>query len=394
MPPKRANIGRKTRKSQQTARARSNESQEERETRNDLTRERNSRSRSARSNEEVEEANSDGRVRMQRNRSERVRREDNIDSRRIRAANAINLERAAFRYNPTFDYNLHKSVNIGEMSVVCKFCKALSFETEPPGMCCASGKVKLPPLQSPPEPLRMLIAGQSAESRHFLDKIQTYNSAFQMTSFGATEIVRDNFMPTFKVITADGISNGLTDSEKRFLFETTETNSNFQIKGQVYHSIGSLLPMPDEKYKFLQIYFLGNNDEEITVRSRIGENMRRHIIAELRELLHEHNELVRLFITSIEKLISDDHKIVIRADKTPAGEHPGRYNAPTVDEVAIIIVGEQFEKRDIVLCRRNKNLQRVSETHRFYDALQYPLLFCRGEEGYHLNIMQINPATG
>lgn len=91
---------------------------------------------------------------------------------------------------------------------------------------------------------------------------------------------------------------------------------------------------------------------------------------------------------------SDNHKIVIRADKTPAGEHARRFNAPTIDDVAIVIVGEEFQSRDIVLHRRNNQLQRVSETHRSYDALQYPILFWQGQDGYHLNIKIINPLTG
>ncbi|GIY91362.1 hypothetical protein CEXT_192531 [Caerostris extrusa] len=40
------------------------------------------------------------------------------------------------------------------------------------------------------------------------------------------------------------------------------------------------------------------------------------------------------------------YKIVIRADKTPSGEHAGRFNAPTV-EVAIIMVGDPVDNRDI-----------------------------------------------
>jgi len=66
---------------------------------------------------------------------------------------------------------------------------------------------------------------------------------------------------------------------------------------------------------------------------------------------------------------SDNHRIVIRANKTPFGEHARRFNAPTIDEVAIVFVGEQFLSRDIVLHRRNEQLQRVSEFHRSYNAL-------------------------
>ncbi|XP_050065101.1 uncharacterized protein LOC126554025 [Aphis gossypii] len=91
---------------------------------------------------------------------------------------------------------------------------------------------------------------------------------------------------------------------------------------------------------------------------------------------------------------SDNHKIVIRADKTPAGQHTRRFNAPTIDEVAIVVVGENLESRDIVLRRRNDQLQRIKETHRSYDALQYPIIFWQGEDGYDFSIKMINPIAG
>ncbi|XP_008178216.1 uncharacterized protein LOC103307737 [Acyrthosiphon pisum] len=77
---------------------------------------------------------------------------------------------------------------------------------------------------------------------------------------------------------------------------------------------------------------------------------------------------------------SDNYKIVIKADKTPAGQHARRFNAPTIDEVAVVVVGENLESRDIVLHRRNDRLQRINETHRSYDALQYPIIFWQGSE--------------
>ncbi|GFW10564.1 helitron_like_N domain-containing protein [Trichonephila clavipes] len=72
---------------------------------------------------------------------------------------------------------------------------------------------------------------------------------------------------------------------------------------------------------------------------------------------------------------ADDYAVVIRADKRPVGQHERQFNAPTIDEVAIVIVGEEFESRDIILHRRSGDIQRVSKTHRSYDGLQYPILF-------------------
>lgn len=136
-------------------------------------------------------------IRVVINSNVRARRQTNV---------ALNAHRAPFHYNRTIDYSADHSVAIGWMSVVCPHCKALKYRNETPGVCCASHKVKLIPLIPPPEPLRSLLSGTGAHSKHLLTQIQNYNNCFQMTSFGATNVVRDNFMPTFKVIAIQSLT--------------------------------------------------------------------------------------------------------------------------------------------------------------------------------------------
>ena len=107
--------------------------------------------------------------------------------------------RLAFKYYPSDDYSLSRDVQIGIMSEICPYCKALEFNGETMGMCCASGKVKLPQLAAPPEPLKSLLTGYTSESDRILSNIWKYNSCFQMTSFGAQIEDQGHFMPTFKV---------------------------------------------------------------------------------------------------------------------------------------------------------------------------------------------------
>ncbi|XP_031634678.1 uncharacterized protein LOC116347980 [Contarinia nasturtii] len=276
-----------------------------------------------------------------------------------------NLNNEAFKYDKQIDYSLHPNVSIGKMDSLCLHCHALKFHKESPGMCCSNGKVVLPPLNDPPEPLRTFVSGTDPLSRHFQQNIRKYNSCFQMTSFGASEIVGANgYMPTFKV------------------------------QGQVYHTIGSLLPVPEEESKFLQIYFMGDYEKEIDQRCAVIKGMKREIVAHLQALFHEHNHLIQSFKVAMEQMPLNNCKVIIRADKAPTGEHERRFNVPTIDEVAVVIVGTEFEKRDIVIQKRDSSLQRVAETHRWYDALQYPLLFWQGEDGYHFQIKRIDPNTG
>ncbi|XP_076265190.1 uncharacterized protein LOC143199329 [Rhynchophorus ferrugineus] len=234
--------------------------------------------RSNRTAQERDDGNERERIRISQTREARARHSTN---------NRASLNPAAFSYDVSIDYSNYQCVVIGSMNLVCSHCKALKYKNEANGLCCANGI--------------------GTDSIHFLIHIQQYNNCFQMTSFGATNAVRENFMPTFK------------------------------IQGQIYHRAGSLLPVSDSDNKFLQIYFMGNSPQEIDLRCAHNNLVKRSIVEQLQTLFHQHNQLIILFKTALDLMPSDNHKIVIRADKTPAGQHTRRFNAPTIDEVAIVV---------------------------------------------------------
>ncbi|XP_049823424.1 uncharacterized protein LOC126265582 isoform X2 [Aethina tumida] len=140
------------------------------------------------------------------------------------------------------------------MNSVCSHCKALKYKNEANGLCCANGI--------------------GTDSIHFLKNIQQYNNCFQMTSFGATNVVRENFMPTFK------------------------------IQGQIYHRAGSLLPVPASNYEFLQIYFMDNSQQEIDQRCAYNNLVKRPIVEQLQTFFHEHNQLIILFKSALDLMPS------------------------------------------------------------------------------------------
>ncbi|CAH0663696.1 unnamed protein product [Spodoptera exigua] len=266
----------------------------------------------------------------------------------------LNKEGSGFMYNVAINYAAYG--NIGALEEVCAHCQARKWKGKPNGMCCASGKVRLDSMQDPPDLLRVLLNGEHPKSSHFLKNIRAYNSAFQTTSFGANQIVEAGFMPTFNV------------------------------QGQVYHQIGSLLPT--DKPKFLQVYFISDFDEQANVRSRHIPNLDSGLVRGL-QILN-----VRIHMASVPENERNRFKFVISADRRPIAAHPGRYNAPTTNEVAVLLVDQECDKRDIVLRTHDDRLQRISETHRAYDSLQYPLMFCRGEDGYHFAHYNEDPQTG
>ncbi|MGD0510892.1 MAG: flagellar filament capping protein FliD, partial [Candidatus Micrarchaeaceae archaeon] len=171
----------------------------------------------------------------------------------------------------------------------------------------------------------------------------------------------------------------------------------FTVQGQVYHKIGSLLPLPNEEPKFLQIYFMGDSNEQARQRQQNIPNVKLDGVLALQEMLHACNPYVKLFKTALEHMTNNDLKVVIRADKTPAGEHERRFNVPTTNEVAILIVGNEFQPRDIVLHKRTPQgtfpLTRIADTNRAYDPLQYPILFPKGEDGYAFAVIQGHKVT-
>ena len=149
----------------------------------------------------------------------------------------------------------------------------------------------------------------------------------------------------------------------------------FEIQGQVYHTVGSLLPLPNECPRFLQIYFMGDDIAGAKHRCKTIPGVRNQIVFSLQDMLHNNNSYVTSLKSAMERMSNDEFRIVISANKIPEGEHERRLNAPFRNEVSILIVGHEFEKRYIILEKRSSGLIRIAETHRSYDSLQYPLIF-------------------
>ncbi|GFV18325.1 helitron_like_N domain-containing protein [Trichonephila clavipes] len=192
-------------------------------------------------------------------------------------------------------------------------------------MCCASGKVKLPELHSPPEPLSTFLSGCHVRS------ISCKTSASTITI--SNDIVRCNEHRARK-LHADG-----SESKGKFII----------MPDRFYHCRTQIT----SSFKFI---FMANSDEQIEQRCHYNAGTRREIVGALQGLFDQHNELVRLFKTAIQRMPADDYAVVIRADKRPVGQHERQFNAPTIDEVAIVIVGEEFESHDIILHRRSGDI--------------------------------------
>lgn len=101
--------------------------------------------------------------------------------------------------------------------------------------------------------------------------------------------------------------------------------------------------MPDDNPKFLQIYFIRSCEECVTIWCQYNFNEQadeKAIVILLDFFLENQNQLILMIKRVSPQLQNDNYQIVIKADKVPLGEHAGRFNAPTVDEAAVIMAGD------------------------------------------------------
>nr|KAJ0204427.1 hypothetical protein LSAT_V11C500276410 [Lactuca sativa] len=271
----------------------------------------------------------------------------------------------------------------GDQIVVCQICHAKLWTDESVrgkkkrntsySLCCGYGKVELPPLKEAPSSYKNLYHSVDSKSKHFMKNIRRYNSMFSFTSMG-----------------------GKVDST----INTGNAPYIFRISGQNYHSMGSLLPSSGCTPKFCQLYIY-DTDNEISNRSTsIGGTTRAssstsrsydlQIIEFLKVMLDSNNALVKSY-RMVRDNLHENPGANLKLRLIGKREQDGRtYNLPTSSEIAALIVGDicdSIEKRDIIVETSSGLLKRISELHPSYLALQYPLLFPYGDDGYRVDIL-------
>ncbi|GKD35170.1 hypothetical protein Tco_1250679 [Tanacetum coccineum] len=173
-------------------------------------------------------------------------------------------------------------------------------------------------MHNPAKLLMDLISGNHPKSNNFIDNIRRYNSMFSFTSIGAQQ------------------DTSVNQGHGAYCY---------RIQGQNYHRM-----------------------------------------AELRDILDTINPLVAQFRMAGERLVTatQENKYKLRLIGTRMRDNQ-QYNLPTASEVASLIVGDidsTTNDRDIILHMQECGIKRISELHPSYLALQYPLLFPYGEDGY------------
>ncbi|KAI8825559.1 uncharacterized protein EV422DRAFT_552812, partial [Fimicolochytrium jonesii] len=232
-------------------------------------------------------------------------------------------------------------------------------------LCCERGTVLLPPLPTTPATLCDLLTSNSPHAKKFREAIRSYNSSLAWTSLGAD------------------IDLSVTGTQGVY---------SFRVHGQICHHIGSLLPSEQQiatgkRPRFAQMYIYDTEHEAENRASHFdGKKPDINIIGELQHMLYEVNPYAHVY-RSVRNILAENPAIDISMrivlERTTDSR---RYNCPTADEVAAIMVGDGAEavsKRQVIVQKQGGGLQEISERHPAYMPLQYPLLFPHGEDGWH-----------
>ncbi|GKC39962.1 hypothetical protein Tco_1052346 [Tanacetum coccineum] len=157
--------------------------------------------------------------------------------------------------------------------------------------------------------------------------------------------------------------------------------------------MGSLLPVEGVPPMYAQLYFFDTRNE---IRNRMSafmsketpETVNQNIVSILIQMLEQTSAMAKSFRMAKEWCHSNsdvNFGLWLLSERTTTRQ----YNAPTVSEVAALIIndfGNGLPIRDIVVNKNNTGPQRISKLHPSYMALQYRLLFLYGEDGYHEKI--------
>ncbi|CAL1382226.1 unnamed protein product [Linum trigynum] len=268
-----------------------------------------------------------------------------------------------------------EAYELGPPSCTCVFCGAVMWpeectyatrsHTNPKfSLCCKQGKVKLPPRRNPPEFLKQLLESENPLSRHFRQFIRQYNGVFCFISLGGK------------------VDRNINDGRGVYVYS---------IGGQIYHSIGSLLPPEGQPPRFAQLYIHESTSElqsrlNVFSSDQTGNSLRPEIIEGLQEMFDQYNILVHTFRTARE-ILSEGSVQQMQLKLLAKRQQDGReYDLPTANDVAALIVddtGQDTFEPDIVVQYQSSKLERVSYYHPSLMALQYPILFPYGEDGWH-----------
>ena len=243
--------------------------------------------------------------------------------------------------------------------------------------CCRGGRISLPKNRPFPPPLCDLIRFNGGPaSNTFMKLIRQYNSMFAFTSLGVD------------------IDRSINTGRAPYIF---------RINGVVHHRIGSLILVEGNRPQYAQLYIYDTANE---VQNRLAVHSSdqgsdsapdAQIVESLISMFDQCNPLVRQFRMARDRLLSPTTPDVRIRRFGSSDTSKFRYSLPAVNELAALLVGDMSSSMhpfDIVLESQQGRFKRVPPIHPALMALQYPILFPYGDNGYQLGIKFRDGAAG
>lgn len=164
----------------------------------------------------------------------------------------------------------------------------------------------------------------------------------------------------------------------------------YRLNGQNHHVFGSLIPNDGDTPKFFQLYIYDTANEVNNRLRWVNVSDQTQIDVEVVEgllyMLDQTNELCKKFRMARDRFERND-LVDLMVELKVCRSQSGRENHISAsDDVAGVMVGSSdntTSDRDVIIQPKMGKLKRVSYVHPKFMALQYPLLFSDGEDGYH-----------
>jgi hypothetical protein len=247
----------------------------------------------------------------------------------------------------------------------CKFCNAKKFEYESEGLCCRKGAVRLANTETPTQLMRLWTSNDS-DAVHFRNNIRFFNGHFSFTTLYC-QLDRD---------TVDIRNTGIY---------------TFRAHGQIYHNVPSIGNTPANA-THLELYFY-DDDPSLEHRYRRCRKelyeQDKHVMSILTNVLCD-NPYSKQFRSLGQAQNIKDYRIILNLDQRLDQRV---YNEPINSEVAAVwIEGKErrnTSNKNIILHGQNGEIKGIRSYHGCYDPLSYPLLFPKGELGWHLDIPKV-----
>ena len=265
-------------------------------------------------------------------------------------------------------------VDFGEMVDRCNHCNSLNFLNE--GFnCCEKGKVNLPPPPALPEPLKNLFVPDNPNHREFMKHIRYYNNLF---SFASTTT-----------------GKGKSDLAGRGGPQTVKICGNYR------HRVSGPHPGDGYERRYGQFYFFSGQDA-IYARQRLARlwdvNLSEEVLTIIQNILENENPYAGAYKHMYEVEIEENMRALQEGRDMPIiymefvdCPDRGRYNAPVVNEVAVIFSSNDGAPpaRTFIIHTRDNSLQDINIVNKHLDGLCYPILFPSGGHGFEMGLQHV-----